>query len=250
MAIDADRAMKPDPEQLADLEAERSFLLQSLRDLDAEWTAGDVDEHDYVTLRDGYTKRAADVLRQIEAGRAKPPPVRTTTGMKRVLVIAGVVGVAALAGWLVARSSGQRLPGQEVTGDAATDDVAGRLTQARMLLGSDPVRAIELYGDVLEERPDHAEAHAYRGWLFYVVAQEAAGDQQAELVDAARDELGAAIVADPQYADPHCFMAIIAEDPQTAESEADRCLALDPPGEVRALMEPFLESLTTATSAA
>ena len=55
------------------LEEERSFLLRSLRDLDAERAAGDVDEHDYVTLRDGYTKRAADVMREIDDGRARLP---------------------------------------------------------------------------------------------------------------------------------------------------------------------------------
>src|SRR5215212_8688738 len=34
------------PDRLAELEAERSFLLQSLRDLEAERAAGDVDDHD------------------------------------------------------------------------------------------------------------------------------------------------------------------------------------------------------------
>ena len=61
------------PDQLAELEDERRFLLRSLRDLDAELAAGDVDRVDYETLRDGYTKRAADVLRGIEDGKAALP---------------------------------------------------------------------------------------------------------------------------------------------------------------------------------
>jgi len=235
-----------DPDQLADLEAERSFLLKSLGDLDAEWAAGDVDEHDYVTLRDGYTKRAADVLRQIGEGRARLPGRRSAAWSRRLPVVVAVVAVAALAGWLVARSSGQRLPGQEISGDAPGDDIAATLTQARLLLGTDPLRAVELYSDVIERRPGHAEAHAYRGWLLYIGSRGAGEDARAQAVAIARGDLADAVESDPRYADPHCFLAVIAandDDPATAEDQADQCLALDPPAEVRALMDQFLAGL-------
>ena len=236
-----------DPDRLADLEAERSFLLRSLRDLDAERAAGDVDEHDYETLRDGYTKRAADVMRQIDAKRSALPVRRPTSWARRIAVIAGVVAVAALAGWLVARSSGQRVPDEQASGAAPGDDLATTLAEARLLLGSDPLQAIQLYSDVLEEHPGHAEAHAYRGWLFYTASLDAAAAEQSELIDGARDDLAAAIDADPNYADPHCFLAVMADsvddDQQAARTEADACLALDPPGEIRALMTPFLAAL-------
>jgi len=164
-------------------------------------------------------------------------------------VIAGVVAVAALAGWLVARSSGQRVPDQQASGGAAGDDLATTLTQARLLLGSDPIQAIELYTDVLEEQPDHAEAHTYRGRLLYVGSRQASEASRAEAVDVARSELVEAIDADPNYADPHCFLAVIADDydddQDTARTEADACLALDPPGEIRALMAPFVAALPT-----
>ena len=234
-----------DPDRIAELEAERSFLLQSLRDLEAERAAGDVDDHDYETLRDGYTKRAADVLRQIEAGRAALPAKRPTPWTRRIVVIGAVVAVAVTAGWLMARSSGQRLPGDEITGDGAGSDVAALLSQARTSF-DDPQRAIELYGQVLAVRPDHPESLTYRGWLIFLVSQSAPEDQQPELVDRARQDLGAAIESDTGYADPHCFLAVIAsgaDDADTAREEADRCLALDPPAEVRSLMEPFVESL-------
>lgn len=238
--------MTTDLDRLAELEAERSFLLQSLRDLEAERAAGDVDDHDYETLRDGYTKRAADVLRQIEAGRAALPPRRATPWTRRLLVIGAVVAVAVIAGVLMARSSGQRLPGEEITGDAARSDVAGLLSQARTSF-SDPQRAIELYGDVLAARPDHPEALTYRGWLVFLVAQSAPEEQRNDLLDRARQDLTAATEADPAYADPHCFLAVIAseadDDAETAREEAERCLELDPPAEVRSLMTPFLDSL-------
>ena len=53
------------------LAEERDFLLSSLRDLDAEHDAGDIDDVDYETLRDDYTVRTAQVLRAI--GRAEQP---------------------------------------------------------------------------------------------------------------------------------------------------------------------------------
>ena len=60
-------------DRLATLEEERRFLLRSLTDLEREHDAGDVDDLDYETLKDGYTFRAARVLRQIDEGRSELP---------------------------------------------------------------------------------------------------------------------------------------------------------------------------------
>ncbi|MBV8305542.1 MAG: hypothetical protein JOZ04_15120, partial [Acidimicrobiia bacterium] len=46
-----------DLDALADLEEQRRFLLQSLKDLDREREAGDIDDLDYRTLKDDYTAR-------------------------------------------------------------------------------------------------------------------------------------------------------------------------------------------------
>ncbi len=50
-----------------DLEEERDFLLRSISDLDGERAANDLTEADYQRLRDGYTARAAVVMRRLEA---------------------------------------------------------------------------------------------------------------------------------------------------------------------------------------
>mgnify|MGYP006292610163 CR=1 FL=1 len=47
------------------LSEERDFLLESLRDLERERQAGDIDDDDYVTLRDDYTVRAARIIREL-----------------------------------------------------------------------------------------------------------------------------------------------------------------------------------------
>ena len=50
----------------AELEDERSFLLDSLEDLERERAAGDLSDADYEVLRDRYTRRAAEVLRALD----------------------------------------------------------------------------------------------------------------------------------------------------------------------------------------
>src|SRR4029079_3334841 len=103
-----------DLDALAGLEHQRRFLLQSLRDLERERAAGDLDEHDYRTLKDDYTARAAAVLHAIDESKAEL--VQERRGLRRstkatALAIAGVLLVAIVAGVFVASSSGQRVPG-------------------------------------------------------------------------------------------------------------------------------------------
>jgi hypothetical protein len=235
------------PDRLAELEDERRFLLRSLRDLEAEHDAGDVDDVDYATLRDGYTARAADVLRRIEEGKSELPARPPGRWKRWVVVWALVAAVAVAVGWLVARSSGERLPGQELSGGGGTEEVASLLARARARSSTDPREAIELYDEVLARRPEHAEALTYSGWLLVTASAGASGELRAAAIAAARERLDRAVAADPAYPDPHCFLAVVAgnidEDPEAARAEADRCLGLDPPAQVRALMEGFLAEL-------
>ena len=55
-------------------EEQRDFLLASLRDLERERAAGDVDTADYEALRSSYTARAADIIRRLEAGAVRTDP--------------------------------------------------------------------------------------------------------------------------------------------------------------------------------
>lgn len=240
------------PDRLAELEDERRFLLRSLRDLDAERAVGDVDEADYETLRDGYTKRAADVLRDIEEGKAALPRPGGRRWVGRLVAVAVVVLVAGTAGWLVARSSGQRLGDETITGGAPSDDVAVLLARARSLLGTDPAGAQALYEQVLAERPEQPEALTYSGWLLFVASNGASADLRAAAVSTAQQQLARAVTADASYPDPHCFLAVIAgneaADIPTARTEIDQCLALDPPAEIRGLVEQFAASLDATTT--
>lgn len=236
------------PDQLAALEEERRFLLDSLRDLDREHEAGDVDEHDYVTLRDGYTKRAAAVLRQIDEGKAALPAKRQRRITRAVLVAVVVLAVGGGIGFAVARSSGQRLPGQQLSG-GQSDSRSALLAAARAATNNqDIVQAAELYRSVLKEDEGNVEALTYYGWLTALASNQSQdADLRTEGIREAKRSLRMAITEDPTYADPHCFLAIVAEnfenDSASAKREGRRCLDLNPPADMRSQIEAFVASI-------
>ena len=227
---------------------ERDFLLESLRDLEREREVGDIDENDYVTLRDDYTMRAANIIRQLD--ETEPSVVARTSTWRKVVAWSIVIAVvAAGSGWLVAAQSGQRLPGQTITG-GIEDSTASLLSQARQLNFSDPQQSIELYSQVLELNPDNVEALTYRSWLVALVAREAADDVKLLAVATSLEGLQRAIEIDPRYADAHCFMGIVkfrfAGDAQGARDALDVCEANDPPAEVAG----FVDSIRAEVDAA
>lgn len=244
----------PTDDQLDALEEERRFLLGSLRDLEREHDAGDVDDGDYRTLKDGYTVRAAAVLREIEAGRARADATpRRRWG--RVVLVAALALVAAVGiGLALASAWGEREPGQEITGFTPGDDARTLLANARAAMNQgDFAVANELFRRVDEmERErgvDNAEARAYYGWTLALLGR-AEVEGAAELVDAGVLALGQAIAIDPTYADPQCFLAIIEfqfrDDPQAALPYVEACEAGDPPNDVLLLVEPFADEIRSA----
>lgn len=238
---DLDR-QPPDASALAALEDQRDFLLSSLEDLERERAAGDVDEHDYATLKDDYTARAASVLRAIEAGRARTRRSRRRPSGRQVLMLLAVVLFAGLAGVLVAQAVGRRDSGGFSSGDIRSS-VTENLNEAGQLLSDgDWEGAVERYDEVLVDQPTNAEALAYKGWTLFALG----GDREAglsSLIDAA--------TADSDYPDAHAFLAIIFFRSGLVE-QADRELStfesLDPPPAVRQLTEGLRAEIDAALS--
>lgn len=210
---------------------ERDHLLASLRDLDAELAAGDLDAGDYARLRDQYTARAAAVLRALDgASLAPPPPVAMPRGDSRrpsrlrAATVAIAVGLAAAgAGLVMARSAGERLPGQETTGDIARSS-GDRIAQAQALAADgELLDAIKLYDEVLGAEPDNPVALAQRGWL---VSRAGLAAEGLETIDQAID-------IDPRYPDAWFFKGMIhwrlLDERDEARAAFERLLALDPP---------------------
>jgi tetratricopeptide (TPR) repeat protein len=250
------RTRRLGPDELAELEEERKFLLTSLTDLEREHDAGDLDDADYHALADGYTKRAAEVLRAIDAGRAELPPKKPRRWGRLVAGTAAVIALAAGAGILVAQASGQRLPGDTVSGDIA-ESANTLLAEARALQNTDPLAALDRYEQALELQPDNAEALTYLGWLRVRVGAEADGRglaTGAELVAKGEASLDRAIEVAPSYADPYCFKAITRfrfyGDAAGARPAVDACLASNPPQVVLGLVANLQAEIDAALGGA
>jgi len=220
---------------LEELDEERRFLLDSIRDLDAERAAGDVDDADFQALRDGYVARAGAVLREIDDGRSSLLPKPDRPWWRTAVVIGITLAVAVALGLFVANSAGQRLPGQSLTGGQQADEIALQLAEGRRLLGSEPVASRAAYDRVIELEPGHPEATTYSAYLLVLAGQQS-GDQAKVREGVAA--MKAAAQLDPSYGDPHCLLAVAGGnflDPPDADlvlAEGETCLALNPPAEM------------------
>lgn len=224
-----------------ELEEQRDFLLASIRDLDAELAAGDIEPADHQHLREDYTARAAAILRQLETPgaaatpAASPAPAPAAGRGRRLLVAAGLAAVAVAAGLVMASSAGERLPGDPVSG-AIDRGVSDKLIRAQQLIGAGKAsEAVALYDEILSENPEQVEALAYRGWIVHL----------AGLSEKGLEYLDRAVAVDPGYPDAHFFRGMVLwrfkGDPAGAAAEFRLFLANNPPPEMVELVESNLQ---------
>jgi tetratricopeptide (TPR) repeat protein len=242
-----------DVDELARLEEERDFLLRSLRDLELEREAGDIDEAGYTRLRDDYTTRAATVLRAIDRRTVEAHAVERDGAAPTVtvdaararrsprvvwLAVAGVLAVAVLTGVLVARSAGERVADRPLSGAVPPTAPVDDLTRARQLFSErNYLDALKLYDQVLKRDPDNVEALTYRGWLLFQASPT-------ELTDRALQSLDRAVAADPGFPDAHFFRGWVLRygkrDAAAAVPEYRTFLATNPPPQFRQRVEQEL----------
>lgn len=238
------------PDERARLELERDFLLTSLRDLDRELAAGDIDPTDHATLQDSYTARAAEVIRQLSADDA---PRNARNSRWPIWAILAVL-VSAAVTLLLVRGTDERLPGQTMTGGSGDGSVSSLLVQARSLGMSDVPQVLDIYAEVLATEPDNVEALTYFGWFSVLSAvQSEADDSSARRLESGLLLLRQATITDPTYADAHCFLGIalfrFLDDADAARPEVDQCLASNPPAEVSGLVEGLAAEISAAQDA-
>lgn len=196
------------------LEEEREFLLRSLRDLEAEHDAGDIDDADYGALKDDYTVRAAVVLRQLTTS---PPqagaPVRLAPAERPrrwpgwALRAAAAVLAGSLAGWAVVSASGTRQGNEPVSGVAIGPAKVGRLlSQAQTAAAKgDAVTALRDCRAILAGDPNQPQALGEEGW---VLAQT----QRAPLVTQGLRDLNRAVGLAPTDTTAHLYRGIVLLD--------------------------------------
>ena len=232
---------------------QRTFLLQSLRDLDAEFKAGDLDLDDYNSLRSDYVARTAQVLKELESPEPTSSIRENTKSTKRarqtVITLLLVLIVATGTGWLVAQQSGQRLSGQSLSG-GIEDSTASLLSRARATNFVDPQAAIELYSQVLGLDPDNVEALTYRAWLLALIARGAGIEIKQLAFLSASSDLERAIKIDANYPDAHCFLGIIrfrlAGDAIGSREQLTICESQNPPAEVQSFVESIIAEVDAA----
>ena len=235
-----------DPDERAQLERERDFLLRSLDDLERERDKGAIDDESYERLHDDYTARAAAVIRTLRDGVDVRPVAPPISRRRRVLTVIGIVVFAAVVAIALAAALGARLPGETSSGNTGgsaanggsggsggsgqltvpqriqrlrdtlasnPDDLASRLLLARFLeADGDLAGALQQYDEVLARNPTSAEAQAQAGRILYLTARAAVKsnpDAVDGLVQQAMSRLDQAIVTDPSYPDARFFRAIV-----------------------------------------
>ncbi|GBL20564.1 hypothetical protein EMGBS4_06240 [Acidimicrobiaceae bacterium] len=243
---------QPD-ENIESLVDQRNFLLQSLRDLDAEFKAGDLDLDDYNSLRSDYVARTAQVIKQIESPEPTSSTSSTSDSASRfrqsAITFLVVLLVAVGAGWWVANQSGQRLSGQSLSG-GIEDSTASLLSRARATNFVDPQAAIELYSQVLGLDPDNVEALTYRSWLLALIARGAGIEIKQLAFLSASSDLERAIKLDENYPDAHCFLGIVrfrlAGDAVGAREQLTICQSQNPPAEVKSFVDAIIAEVDAA----
>lgn len=249
-ATRADVRRGSDPLRTADdeelLAEERDFLLASLRDLEAEHDAGDIDEHDYRTLKADYTARAAALIRALEdpgtvsaEGSQQGSPDSGRGVWRRRLVAVGTVAViAAVAGVLVAQSSGRR--GSSGPTGLDVSAASSRLGECQtMETEGDPDAALDCYGEILVSLPANVGALTFRGWL-----QIRSFDTESGL-----DDLDQAIELAPDATAPYIFRASGRSrigDAPGAVADLAAFYANEPADEERELADQFTPTIVDA----
>ncbi len=229
----AGRAARYNPDTIAALEDELDVQLRSLDDLEAEHRAGDLDDADYETLRNDYTVRVADTMRRLDHQQGL-----VETGRRRrlnPLVIVALVAFAAGAGWLLARSTGERGVNDILTGGIAS--TRQRVFDCQELAADNQiVDALRCLDGALLEDPDNPEALTYRGWylILTISSAEAAGEEEqaAELLETGLTYLDRAVAIDPTFPDARAFRSVVYDrlgDSAAACTEVNDLVALNPP---------------------
>jgi hypothetical protein len=244
-------ASSRDPDRLAAFEEERDFLLRSIDDLEAERRAGDIDEADYLELKDDYTVRAAEAIRAIDNYWSINRSTRTFAGRRSLATVAALLLFAVGAGLLLARAVGERGVNDQLTG-SVSESMRDRVLRCQQL-GADPntlVDSLSCFDTVLDEDPQNVEALAYRGWYVVLASGTARDSGQTEVADellvSGQAFLDRAVEADSTYPDARAFRAIVFErqgQTDRACQELTDLLALGPPPMIEQLVTPLSQRL-------
>lgn len=176
-------------------------------------------------------------------------PRSSKSRVRFALGLVAIIALGVVAGTAIARNSGERRPGQGMTGGGGSEaSISALLVEARSLGMADIETAQGLYAQVLEREPTNLEALTYFGWLTVLSASQLEDqDLAAARLESGLVLLRQATIIDASYPDAHCFLGIsffrFFDDAEAAAPEIDTCLASNPPSEVAALVEGLAQRI-------
>ncbi|MCB1285486.1 MAG: tetratricopeptide repeat protein [Microthrixaceae bacterium] len=220
-------ARRIDLDAIARLEEERDYLLDSIRDLDRERDAGDVDEEDYEELRRGYVARAAAAIEALEEHTdelAQRQAAARPALSRRLAWIGGCLVFGVVAAVLLINASASRVGDESLTGNTASPGAGAR--RCMTLSMSEPQEGIACYDELLADAPDNVTYLTYQGWAF------ARTDRPEE----AMERFDRVVELDPTFPDVWVFIASVRADTGDfagAQEAIDALMALDPSPAVR-----------------
>jgi tetratricopeptide (TPR) repeat protein len=232
------------PDDLAELEEQRSFLRRSLDDLERELAAGDIGADDAETLRHDYAHRLATVDAAIESGHVElvrnAPPRRTRT----VLAVAAVVTVLAVGlGFGAAHFLGSRSAGESATGNIR-ESTADRLARAEELSSDGKILdALKLYDRILDGDPQNVDALVGRG---LTLVRATMGTGRPDFAADGQVFIERALRLQPDDPVILFYLALsfrLQDKPDEARAAIDRALAANPPAGLRTQIEQFRDSI-------
>lgn len=176
---------------------------------------------------------------------AAPPTAPVRRRLRWALAVVGSAALIGLAGFLVMRSSGERLPNRAATGDVPQSPLeqAEALDQA----GTDPVAALRRYDNVLASTPDNVDALAREGWLLARLGKEA---NQPNLLARSQTMLDKAVAIAPDYPAARAWRGLLYQftgQPGRAVCDLRAYLSLAPPDQSTiGLVQSALDTAVTA----
>ena len=232
--------------------SERDFLERSLADLELERAAGDLSDEDYADLKARYESKLAATATPTGAGtvtlESRDRDQKRGSGRRSLVVTLVVVLVVGVGGGLaVARWSGARQPGDNISGSTVSNH-GQDLAKAATLAGDGKILdALKIYDRVLKEDPKDVRALTYKGWLLRNVGVE---NGQTELAAQGREYLEQANDIDPKFSEAWFFRGIVYlrddNDPERAAQALKLALANDPIPEVATAARGLLAQISQA----
>ena len=130
-------------------------------------------------------------------------PGRRSRRKQGVIIGAGAAVVAAGISWAVVASSGTRLPGQAITGQAlGSEQITGDLQAALDAEArNDLVTALKDYQKILDAQPDQVQALTGKGWVLAQTGEPALLQQGITLLTSAEK-------TNPDYAPAHIYRGL------------------------------------------